>query len=121
MSKSTSSDLSKPFVAAVVPLLKEYLDKLRSIAEQAQQLRDLVATERLGAEKKRLVQLKYDLLTQLAQRLRPPATHLAQQVSQRIEHGNLDEVDRVELRLRLAEFEHALLSVQSICSSPLAA
>ncbi|HWG45595.1 MAG TPA: hypothetical protein VN688_22720 [Gemmataceae bacterium] len=122
MNETTPLDPSKQFVAAVIPLLKEYLEKLRSIAEEAQRIREVFAKERLDKEKKRILTLKYDLLTQLFKRLSPPATQLAQEVSQRIEHGKLDELDRVELMLRLAEYEHALLSLPRVFSmGPLAA
>jgi hypothetical protein len=122
MSEPTPAELSKQFSARAIPLLKEYLEKFRSIAEEAKRIREVITKAEFNAEEKRLVRLNYDVLTQLYQRLRPPATELAREVSQKIEHGNLDELDRVELMLRLAEFEASLLSVQRVFAlGPLAA
>ena len=122
MSEATPAELSKQFAARAIPLLREYLEKFRSIAEAVQKIREVSATERPDKEKKRLLRLNYDILTQLYQRISPPATQLAREVSQKIEYGNLDELDRVELMLRLAEFEASLLSLQRVFAlGPLAA
>ena len=50
----------------------------------------------------------------ILKKLLPPATKLAQIVSQRIEHCGLDDLDEIELRLRLAEFEAVLLAAQEL-------
>lgn len=122
MTEKTLLERSKQFVKRVIPLLKEYREKFDGIADKAQEIRQVVAKERLDNENKRLLKLKYDILTQFQRRISPPATELAREVSQRIEHGELDELDRVELMLRLAEFEHALLSLQRVFAlGPLAA
>ena len=122
MSEPTPAELSKQYAARVTPLLKEYLEKFRSIAEEAKRSREEITKVEFNAEQKRLVRLNYEALTQLYQRIRPPATELAREVSQRIEHGRLDELDRVELMLRLAEFEASLLSLQRVFAlGPLAA
>jgi hypothetical protein len=42
------------------------------------------------------------------QNLKPALSDLARQASQYVEHGDLDAATRIELRLRLAEFESAL-------------
>lgn len=122
MSEATPAELSKQFAARAIPLLKEYLEKFRAIAEEAKSIREVITKAKFNAEEKQLVHLNYDVLTQLYQRIRPPATQLAREVSQKIEHGNLEELDRVELMLRLAEFEASLLSVQRVFAlGPLAA
>ena len=114
MNEASPSDLSKQFAARVIPLLREYLAKFHSVADQAQRIREITAKARLDPEKKRILHLKHDLLQQLFVRINPPATELAREVSQKIEHGRLDELDRVELTLRLAEFEAALLSLKRL-------
>ena len=87
-------------VKIAIPLLKEYGEKLRVIAVRAQN------GKKGSAE-------QADLATMM-KRLGPPAKQLAQQVSQLIEHAHLDEMTRVELMLRLAEYEHAYLAAQKM-------
>lgn len=122
MNEASPSDLSQQFTARVIPLLKEYLEKFRSISDEAQRIREGAAEQGIDVEKKRLMRLNHEFLQQLFSRIRPAATQLAREVSQKIEHGNLDELDRVELMLRLAEFEAILLSLQRVFAlGPLAA
>jgi hypothetical protein len=122
MNEAPPLDLSKQYAARVIPLLKEYLEKFRSISEEAQKIRESAAEKSIDKEKKRILRLNHDLLQQLFTRINPPATQLAREVSQKIEHGNLDELDRVELMLRLAEFEASLLSLKRVFAlGPLAA
>jgi hypothetical protein len=108
MSGPATTSPANPFVDRVIPLLKEYTEKLNGIKMEANKLRRPTSTG---------VSLDHrvwnDLQTKL-QALTPPAKSLAQHVSQKLEHGALDEVDRLELWLRLAEFEHALLAAEKV-------
>lgn len=122
MNEASPSDLSKQYVARVIPLLKEYLEKFRSISEEVKKIREVVAEKGIDKEKQRILRLNHELLQQLVKRISPPATQLAREVSQKIERGKLDELDRVELTLRLAEYEAGLLSLQRVFAlGPLAA
>ena len=85
-------------VKIAIPLLKEYGEKLKDIVERNQNGKKGSADQ--------------DDLATMMKRLGPPAKLLAQQVSQLIEHAPLDEMTRIELMLRLAEYEHAYLSAQ---------
>lgn len=58
-------------------------------------------------------------LVRLLRAIKEPAFMLARHVSQMVEHGRMDELTRIELRLRLAEFEHALESAKPLFSRAL--
>ena len=81
---------------SLMALLTEYTEKLNSIADIAA----LGTMRRMDRET-------------LFQKLIPPAQELARFASQQIEFKGLDELRRLELRLRLAEFEAALRSAKS--------
>ncbi len=77
---------------SLISLLREYTEKLAKFAER-----------------------KIDPITraEFARRLFPAAMHLSSYTSQKIEHQELDELARIELRLRLAEFETALKTAKA--------
>lgn len=119
---ATESPLAEQ-AGAVILLLKEYTEKLHDIIQQAQRLRrqaqrlrELPPRSQSPAEKNRLA-VEFNVLQQLLNRLRPPMTRLAQHVSPMVEHGKMDEVARLELRLRLAEFEHILASTNQLLAA----
>lgn len=93
----------------LVDLLKEYTDRLNALsleAEKTFQLRKTGPT--------RLADTKIDLVERHVQVLAPAIEDLSRHVSQMIEHGNLDDVTRLEYRLRLADLEHALATAQRL-------
>lgn len=123
--------------AGLVPLLKEYAQKLVEIGADARQLQQLYGEARLdkqqlavearshglAAPKQDARLEKQQLAAQRAQadfenlrfafnRLLPSGTDLARQASQLVEHGKLEPVTRIELALRLADFESALRQTQ---------
>src|SRR5262245_15330119 len=104
MSDTSIKPSTRSFTKQAVPLLIEYGKKLNDLVEQAIRLRN-------GSAK---ASKEYPYLVHLFERLQPPALQLARQVSQQIEHAKLLDLDRLELSLRLAEFEHALLSAEEL-------
>jgi len=106
MSETATKAPSNSFAKQAVPLLKEYVQKLNDLAERAS------GSEYDGPGT--AASLKYARLMKLYQRLRPPAVQLIRRVSQMVEHGKLDDFARLELTLRLAEFEHALESAADV-------
>lgn len=97
-------------VEVLIPLLKEYTSKLEEIKE------DLRVTVRESEQQsnrkiKGILDEKNADMLNLYLRIESAATDLARYTSQLIEHANLDEIVRIELKLRLGEFEHALTSV----------
>ena len=96
-------DSAPPCGEALISLLKEYTEKLNDIGEQ---LRGVIASARRPT--KEFVSTERAALLRKARMLEAPALSLARFVSQRIEHAALADLKRLELRLRLAEFECAL-------------
>ena len=99
---------SRKITDSVVPLLVEYKDKLMSLHDQLHR----ASEKRASGSIMKMLQGKgqddeYAQLMSLQKKLEPYARSLAQYVSQMIEHGELDELDRIHLMLRLAEFEYA--------------
>lgn len=102
-----SDDAPETFAVTVIPLLREYTEKLR-------QWETAAVTKRLPEDAKH----RDAYLKDLFQRFRPAAQFLAQQVSGMIDQGKITPLERAELRLRLAEFEAALLSFQRVLANP---
>ncbi len=107
---------SMQFARAAIPLLKEYEQKLRDIVARARALRDLNDDDREG-EKYKVLRALFTQERERFRRLSPAAGKLARQVSQRLEHTDLGEATRVELELRLAEYEHALLATEPLLTA----
>ena len=104
-----NKDSGEQFVLAVIPLMKEYTQKLELIVQQADSLHESFLKAMPGTEHQmRRVQRQLQGMSVRASRLSSPVIELNRRVSQMIEHGQLDsELDRVELKLRLAELENA--------------
>lgn len=124
--------------AGLVPLLREYAQRLVEIGTTARRIQRLHGKARLGkqqlaAEAKRVglaapkrghtqleeqelaaqrAQADFDSLRFAFHRLLPSSTDLSRQASQLVEHGKLEPVTRIELSLRLADFEAALRRAQ---------
>jgi hypothetical protein len=99
---------------AVIPLLKEYTEKLKRISEQAQQLIKNKPRGLFAGGMPPESRAEHESLKDLLQMLSPPAKQLAEHVSQQIEFGSLDLLENIELKMRLVEFENALLSAQKM-------
>jgi hypothetical protein len=112
MSEPETINGANQFAQTAIPLLKEYSKKLDDISEKAHALRE-TRSKSPDADHK-LMETDVKFLGLLFNRLKPPASNLARHVSQLVEHGNLDDLTRLELILRLAEFESALLSAEGM-------
>lgn len=113
MSQTTDNSL-QAFADASIPLMKEYGKKLDDLRDQMITRRDQLSSRNASPQLKAEIQVELNRLNKLVDRLAPPAKRLAQHVSQIIEHGKVDDFTRLELSLRLAEFEHALLTVKDV-------
>jgi hypothetical protein len=91
-------------------LMTEYigrLDALKKDGENVNQTIEKGTMTRVDAE-------KYELLKLHFQHLSPAAEDLVRYASQMIEHGKMDDVTRLELRLRLVDLEHALVAARKV-------
>lgn len=107
------------FVRDIIPLLKEYTDKLNDLASRVITFIKDEGLPTIG----RIPEYGRTMREEYSQRLRhltPPAKDLARQASAVIEQGRSRGLLRTELWLRLAEFESALdaaiLAVQQLAS-----
>jgi hypothetical protein len=100
----------------LLPLLKEYRKKLRLQSKQARVLQARSSNAKLSGLKgvPASVQLEYESLQWSHLRLATPAQDLIRQASQLVQHGKLKTATRMELSLRLAEFEAALQEAQRV-------
>jgi hypothetical protein len=121
MSEPTHENSSREFADKAVQLLKEYSQTFRRMIHAAFKLEEETGQVKANASKgmkidesarRRLVN-RHNILTQVGQRIFPAATSFARVVSQRIEHGKMDDLVQAELKLRLAEFEGNLFSAQT--------
>ena len=93
------------------PLVKEYTEKLRELIKEVRSIQQEFAKPEFRQERDRL---RFDFETKRFgyNRLSPAATDLIRQASQLVEHGKVEAVTRLELSLRLAEFEVAFREAQ---------
>jgi hypothetical protein len=117
VSESAVIDQPETFTAAVVPLLKEYTAKFQDWFQQMETAfkSGLSVPPKIGAALRvDRSQAQLDTLVEVWNRARPPAYELARQVSGMIEQGPISPLERVELRLRLAEFEGVLIGIEQL-------
>ncbi len=109
MSVDTMTDEPRThFSPTAIRLLREYTNKLLELTEEAARIPDEIATSRQITEKLGRVAARRDRIVDQFNHVSPPAMELARLVSGQIEDGVLEPIERVELRLRLAEFETRL-------------
>jgi len=113
---SDNKDVGEQFVRAAVPLMKEYTEKLEKIVKEAESLQQaFTKTPPKGEHQTRRAQEQLSRIEERASRLSSAVDELNRRVSQMIEQGQLDsELQRVELKLRLAELENAMNAAQWI-------
>lgn len=97
----------------LVELVSEYADKLSKAKEKALSV-EIKPTGFTSTNRPPTPSLRIRDLSDYLRYVRPPAEQLIRQSSQLVEHGAIDDTTRLELRLRLAELEHALLSTTTI-------
>lgn len=117
MSPATAAVPDSEFVEEAVPLLKEYAQKLQRLAEDAEcyidELRigpSQASTGRSTGGPSQAVtrRLTKPELVSRWKHLQAPAEELARQASAVVEEGRTTGIQKVQLWLRLAEFEHYL-------------
>ncbi len=110
MSAKNGADEAQHAALALIPLLKEYAEKIH---QYGLEIDTINGTEAFGKNSTRKNQRALQSLQFGFLRLKAPLTQLAQHASQLVEHGNIDPVTRLELALRNAEFEAALNEAES--------
>jgi hypothetical protein len=88
-----SADDPQDLAARLVPLLREYTQRFWDLGES------------FGKTARRP---DFDDLRFNVNRLKPAADDLSRQASQLVTHGKIEPVARIELSLRLADFESAV-------------
>lgn len=96
-----------------IPILKEYSEKLQVLTNEVKRLQSDAEKDKADATRRK-ARAEYDLMRQLYLRLRPAGVKLVQNVSQQVQFAKLDDMIRLELGLRLAEFEHALQAAEQV-------
>jgi hypothetical protein len=95
------------------PLLKEYTEKLRELCGEVRTIQESYAKAgAVQSQARAHLQLDFEGKRFGYNRLSTPATDLIRQASQLVEHGKVETVTRLELALRLAEFEVAFRDAQ---------
>lgn len=97
------------FAKTAVSLLKEYSAKLDRYRDEAQLLVERSKDSRIPRQ---LIHQDFFIIKHSCENLSRALEHLARQISQRIEHGQLGDTERLELQIRLADFENNLLRTQ---------
>lgn len=108
-------DVGDGFMAAAIPLLKEYSKKLNDEAALTYQLLEITRSPDPAQPSdhidrfRSMLRERAFIIQSRVQKLLPAVEELDRRVSQMIQHGSLEsEMDRVELRLRLADLEAAM-------------
>jgi hypothetical protein len=118
VAESPSRVASEAAARSLLPLLREYSPKLSDLSVRLAELWDVWRSSstvrlRVGLEREP-TSAEWKALADLFRNLRPAATELAREVSPLVEHADLDGTTRLELRLRLAELENAINSVDKM-------
>lgn len=92
-------------------LAKEYTSKLVAVKEAAYAL---VKPASGQPDNRADRAMRHRDLLEYLRTMRPASEQLIREASQMVEHGAIDSTIRVELRLRLAELEHALSSTRTV-------
>ena len=103
------------FAQSAIPLLKEFTDKFHGWSQEAMELLPKSLLE--AAKPSALFELERtprDLFMNRIKYMITPAEELGRQVSAVIEQGHLKGLPKVELWLRLAEFESELAGTKQI-------
>jgi len=112
---------SRRFAEAAASLLKEYSSKLeqiqsdmRQLRHRHDQLRDKYDRAPFSSSDFPIIQQEYSALRQSFHTQEASLRKLAQRVSQRLEHADLDDVSRLELEVRLHELEAKLQQTEML-------
>ena len=108
MSEEAVIDPPETFTEKAVPLLKEYREKLIGLCNQLRELKQIAQDKTYGQDTAQIVAAEASIIQTFLNQFRPAARRFGQQVSGMIDQGRLSPLERVELQLRLAEFESIL-------------
>lgn len=100
------ADNESRFVAVATPLLRELTSEIDQLRKEGQALRDKLQST-LSSEGE-YIRHKIQALYNAFLVRRVSYEKFARQVSQQIEHSNLDEIGKMELEVRLRQFEGAM-------------
>lgn len=105
--EATLVDPPEVFAERVVPLLREYSDKVRRMKRRIRGLRRKFDEEgmRYGDDTRPILDVEYNSIVQFYHRVWPALASLNQQVSGMVDQGRLSPLTKAELQLRLAEVE----------------
>ena len=117
MSEEAVIDPPATFAEVAVPLLREYHQKLLALREQLRELKTISIKQEYGDVTPRIVAAEFNALSDFLKQFRPAGLKLARQVSGMIDQGKLTPLERVELELRLSEFETALRASQNLLNA----
>jgi hypothetical protein len=106
-------------LTSLKPLLKEYIARIEKIGDQVLHLLRYSFEIRLGSAEKAWLRAEFVTLDETFTRIRPDAEDVDRRASGLIENAGIDEMDRWELLLRLAELESALATTQARLSAAL--
>jgi len=115
-----NNDTGEQFVQAAIPLMKEYTEKLEKFVQQAESLQQAFSkSPPKGKHEHRRATERLSRIEEQASHLSFAVDELNRRVSQMIEQGQLDsEIQRVELKLRLADLENAMNAANRIDTTP---
>jgi hypothetical protein len=108
MSNGAVIDPPETFSATAMPLLREYYEKLQGIRNQLRVLKDFEMKMVYAKDTETIIAAEVHVIQEFLKRLRPAALDLSRQVSGMIDQGQVTPLERVEMKLRLAEFESIL-------------
>lgn len=109
MSDTALIDTPASFTERAVHLLQEYLRKFREVQDRMRMLRMEYDLTKNNAWKKEALKTEFAALEMYFERLQPAVKQFSQQVSGMIDQGRVTPISRVELQLRLAELEVAVI------------
>jgi hypothetical protein len=104
---------------ALKPLMKEFIARIEKIGDSAFELFRFFLDKPLLPVHLAWMRTELANLNDTFKRIRPDAEDVDRRASGLVEHAGLDEMDRWELLLRLAELESAIRTTQARLSAAL--
>lgn len=101
-------DPPETWATTALPLLREYSEKMESIRQQLRVLKELEVKMAYAKDTEHIIVAELNVIDQFLKRFKPAALDLSRQVSGMIDQGQVTPLERVEMKLRLAEFESLL-------------
>ena len=101
-------DPPETWAATALPLLREYHEKLEGIRNQLRTFKELVLKNAYAKDTENIIDAELRVVQEFLKRFKPAALDLSRQVSGMIDQGQVTPLERVEMKLRLAEFESIL-------------